>query len=405
MPRLWTKNFTIITVGTVISMLGSAVASFAIGLLIYEKTNSTFLYSLFFVCGMIPNVLVPMFAGPYLDKFSRKKAIVALDYISGFVFLLITFLLAADYFNYFVYLFLGVGFGVISSIYHVAYESFYPSLITEGNFSKAYSISSMIWPICNSIMVPIAATAQQTFGFVPLFAFNAISYFIAATLEIFIDYKEEHLQKEGESFHFVEEFKAGIGYLKEERALWHVTTYFAITMFAYGVSQTLQLPFFSSRPDLGVTKYSFVVSMSTMGRFLGGFFHYHVKFAKEQKFKIAFAVYIAISLIEMVFYRSPYPLMVALFFVSGALSVTSFNIRISATQSYVPNEKRARFNSIFMVITTFGTVLGQMLGGVLGEILFIPDIIFYVMLLNIVGAFALIYRNRATVKKLYNRSV
>ncbi|MGL5977623.1 MAG: MFS transporter, partial [Erysipelotrichaceae bacterium] len=390
----------------IVSMLGSAVANFAIGLLIFERTDSTFLYSLFFVMTMIPNVLVPMLVGPYLDTFSRKKAIVFLDYCSGVGFLIITILLSFNYFNYIVYLLIGVGIGTISSMYHVAYESFYPELISEGNFSKAYSISSMIWPICNSVMVPIAAMAQQTFGFVPLFAFNAISYFVAATMEIFIDHEEAHVSNSAkENFHFKQEFKEGVQYLKSEKALWNVTKYFAITMFAYGVSSTLQLPFFSGRADLGVTKYSFVVSISTIGRFIGGGIHYIYKYPVDKKFNIAMVVYVLIALIEMVFFRSTYPVMIVLFFFSGLLSVTSFNIRISATQSYVPNEKRARFNSIFMVFTTLGTVCGQLVGGVLGEVLFIPDIIFFVMLFNIWGAFYIVYRNRAVIKRLYNRSV
>ena len=34
--------------------------------------------------------------------------------------------------------------GTINSVYMVAYESFYPMLITEGNYSKAYSIASVL---------------------------------------------------------------------------------------------------------------------------------------------------------------------------------------------------------------------------------------------------------------------
>ncbi len=37
----------------------------------------------------------------------------------------------------------------------------------------------------------------------------------------------------------------------------------------------------------------------------------------------------------------------ALMFINGFLAVNSYNIRISATQSYVPNELRGRFNGVF----------------------------------------------------------
>ena len=43
---LWTKDFTILTIGSVISMIGSSLSGFAIGLLALDETESTFLYAL-----------------------------------------------------------------------------------------------------------------------------------------------------------------------------------------------------------------------------------------------------------------------------------------------------------------------------------------------------------------------
>ncbi len=54
--KLWTKDFSIITWGTVISMLGNAVSSFSLGLLVYDNTESTLLYALFFVAVFLPQL-------------------------------------------------------------------------------------------------------------------------------------------------------------------------------------------------------------------------------------------------------------------------------------------------------------------------------------------------------------
>ena len=45
-PTLWTKNFTILSLGTVVSTLGNAVSGFAISLLVLDYTGSTLLYTL-----------------------------------------------------------------------------------------------------------------------------------------------------------------------------------------------------------------------------------------------------------------------------------------------------------------------------------------------------------------------
>ena len=77
--KLWSKDFTILTLGTVVSMLGNAVAGFAIGLLVLDKTESVMLYALFMICYGLPRIVLPMVAGPYLDRFSRKRLIYTLD--------------------------------------------------------------------------------------------------------------------------------------------------------------------------------------------------------------------------------------------------------------------------------------------------------------------------------------
>ena len=44
---LWTKDFTIITIGSVVSMLGSALSGFAMSLLVLDYTKSTFMFALY----------------------------------------------------------------------------------------------------------------------------------------------------------------------------------------------------------------------------------------------------------------------------------------------------------------------------------------------------------------------
>lgn len=54
---LWTKNFTIITLGTFASIIGGAAMNLALSLLILEETASTWLSGIFAACSLIPSVL------------------------------------------------------------------------------------------------------------------------------------------------------------------------------------------------------------------------------------------------------------------------------------------------------------------------------------------------------------
>ena len=137
---LWTRDFTIITLGSVISMFGNAMSGFALSLLVLDYTGSTLLYSIYIVLFTLPQIIMPVLFGAWMDRFSRKKTIYTLDFISAGIYALAGFLLSKGWFS-FPFLAAGVFIvGSINSVYMVAFQSFYPLLITKGNYQKAYSI-------------------------------------------------------------------------------------------------------------------------------------------------------------------------------------------------------------------------------------------------------------------------
>ena len=79
--KLWTRDFTIITLGSVISMLGNSMSGFALSLLVLDYTGSNLLYAIYVATFTLPQVVMPIFSGAILDRFSRKKTI----YIFHFV--------------------------------------------------------------------------------------------------------------------------------------------------------------------------------------------------------------------------------------------------------------------------------------------------------------------------------
>ena len=295
---LWTRNFTILTLGTVVSMLGNAISGFALSLLILDYTGSTLLYAIFMVVYNLPKIIMPSIAGPYLDRFSRTKAIWTLDYLSAALYLVIFFLLRGGLFNYALLLGLCIVIGTIDSVYLVAYDSLYPMLISEGNYAKAYSISSMIYPL-SALMVPIASWCYEHVGLTPLFLFNAATFAIAATFETQIRVKETQVSTTKEPYslsRYKDDFKQGIAYLKQEKGLLVITAYFVVSMMVGNGSGTLILPYFKSQESLGVMTYTWVMGCSVLGRLVGGAVHYRFRYPTAKKFAIALFVYIVSAL-------------------------------------------------------------------------------------------------------------
>ena len=415
LQKLWTYDFTVITIGSLISMVGSSMAGFSISLLVLDYTGSTFLYMLFNVCYQLPLLFMPLIAGPYLDRMSRKKVIYWLDFLSAGLFFLMFLVLRAGWFSYLFLLASNTFYGAINSVYAVAYDSFYPNLITEGNSQRAYAVSSMLWPLA-SIMMPVAAAVYEALGSaVPIFAANAACFFLAACFERTIRCRETHMasapppDSAGKLRQYARDFREGLAYIRGEKGLLCIALYFTALNLCSG-ADNLILPFFRSHPQrfaawpvAAVTLYAIVSNFEVAGRLVGGMVQYKVRIPPERKFLAALAAYAAIDAIGSLRLFLPIPLMAAAFFVQGMLGVTSYTIRTTATQAYVPDTMRARFNGAFQMMTSLGTVAGSLLVGTLAEVFPERAVIVGIYAVVLLSVYLFIYRGRAHVADGYNR--
>ena len=411
-PRpLWTRDFTIITLGSVVSMLGNALSGFAMSLMVLDISKSTLLYAIYIAMYTLPQLFMPIVSGAILDRFSRKKTIYSLDFLSAFLYALMAAILATGWFSFpffAVYCFL---LGSIQSTYMVAYESFYPLLISEGNFQKAYSIASVLETF-SAVMVPVSAFLYRKIGLSPLLAVNALCFLIAAIMETQIRADERYLVTQREtrdhelkaSKQMLRDIREGFAYLRSEKGLLAIAVYFAFSAITGGVSTVIVLPWFKSVYENGEYLYMLVWGMALLGRAIGGMVHYRVNIPPQYRYRTALAVYIVISVLEGVYLFTPIPVMMALCFIVGIGGITSYTIRISATQSYVPDERKGRFNGAFNMISTAGALLGEVLAG--GLTLLLPErvVLLGAMLLCALAAIVFIGGGREHVAYIYNRT-
>lgn len=406
MRKLWTRDFTILTFGSVVSVFGNTLSGFAINLMVLEYSQSVFLFVLYMVIYNIPKIIVPILAGPLLDSFSRRKTIYTMDFIAAALYITLFFILRGGYFSYVFLLIMSIALGTVDSGYIVAYESLYPLLVSEGNFRKAYSVSSFIMPL-SAVMLPIATLLYNSVGIGPIFIASASAFFVAACLETRIQVDESHLRKKPEKYslrEFKTSFLEGVSYIKAEKGLLVITSYFFISTLT-GSCSSLLLPYFTETPPLSAMIYSLVMGCTVVGRFIGGAVQYKIDYPKEKKFTIALVVYITISLLEMSLLFTPVYIMVFINFFVGLLAVTSYNIRISTTQSYVPNEKRARFNGAFQMFMNAGMIIGQLIAGGVADHVPIRAVYVSFNAVSLVAAFAIMWRGRNHVKPIYNQVV
>ena len=95
--------------------------------------------------------------------------------------------------------------------------------------------------------------------------------------------------------------------------------------------------------------------------------------------------------------------MMALCFLVGIGGVTTYTIRISAMQSYIPDERKGRVTGAFNMLVMLGAFLGEAIGGLASELIGERMIIMIAMLIQAALAVVIIGGNKAAISEIYNR--
>lgn len=80
-PRL--RTFLFVWFGQLVSLVGSGLTSFALGIWVYERTGSATEFALISVFAVLPGIVVSPVAGVLVDRYDRRKIMILSDTVAG----------------------------------------------------------------------------------------------------------------------------------------------------------------------------------------------------------------------------------------------------------------------------------------------------------------------------------
>lgn len=400
---LWTKNFTLLIIATILGGIGGIAGNFAMSFLVYDETGSTLASALIVAVAFIPGFIIPVFAAPYMDRLPRKFFLVGGDLVNGFLYTLAGIYLLKMPFSYVGYLGFSLLLQSLGSFDMLAYNSIYPNLITEGMEQKGYAVSSMVYPVLMVIMMPISAWLLDTIGVAWILIFQGGLSMMGACIESGIKIHEEK-RMDGGKFSFNQwkmDINDALQFMKKEKGIAYSYLY---TGFAGGIANgagPIMIAFFRTAPGFTVAMYSFFSVAECIGRAIGGLFHYNLKIKNEKKFNLCFFIYEFYDLMDACILFLPYPLMLLNRAICGFLGCNSASLREAAIQSYIPDEYRAR-------VIAFSDILFFAMGGILSLVIgALGEILDYKLCLLVCGvsgmvvSYLTIWRQRKYTRKIF----
>ncbi len=238
----YNRNFSIFTLGLLISGLGTQIYNFAIGLYVLKITGSSVNFSLTLIFSMLPQIILSPIAGNIADKISRKKMLVTMDYLCGITLIIVYFFSKTNSLSLILIYFTSFLLSSFNAFFMVNIESCIPNLVTKDKILKLNSIYSMIISLVRIAGPLLGGVCFGFFSIYSIIIFNAISFIFSATLELFFDInKKEIIKDKNKSFFY--NLKEGLSYFVNNKILFYITIYAMLVNF-FSVNLSVALPYY-----------------------------------------------------------------------------------------------------------------------------------------------------------------
>ena len=216
------RNFQLLFTGNLVSQIGQAFFSFAMGWYILTLTSSPFQAGVFIaVNGLIQTVLVP-FLSVYADRWHKGRILFATDLARGLSILLSGWLIFQISDPSLIILVL-YGNAIIMAISHAFFSpaamAIVPEIVGDENLREAMSLNSFVNSIQQLVGVLLAGVFYALIGIFGIFIYTGISFILSAISELFIQLNHQKSQEKSTFAAYQKDLKFGLKYLLKTTGL------------------------------------------------------------------------------------------------------------------------------------------------------------------------------------------
>ncbi|MGG0718139.1 MFS transporter [Robertmurraya massiliosenegalensis] len=364
------RKFVFLWLALAASSLGSTFATFSISWLVYEMTGSKMAMGSIWLSFMLPNIIIQMFAGPYLDRWDRKKVMIFSEWFRAAVFLIPIILLPLGLLQSWHLYLVSIAIGLAQPLFYPASMAYVADILPKDKLTKGNSIlegtgqlMTLLGPTLGGIL--ISAFSVELVLFVLISALG-----IAGVLLMMNPSSKKEKVEQRESW-FVQ-FKEGLQFFRIYPVLFWVGVMMMFINFSSGAAQPMFLPYITD--ELGGTafQYGLFTSAFSLGMVGGSLLTGTLKEPKNRK-RVMLGSLFMNGLFLLGLAWTPYYWVALVFSFGQGLFAIIFNINNTTLyQQRVPDHLRGRVFSVRILLAQAGIPFGAALGGVFAEVFSIP---------------------------------
>jgi MFS transporter, DHA3 family, macrolide efflux protein len=244
LPRSGMATFTTIWFGQLVSLLGSGLTGFGLGVWLYERTGSVTLFALNTLCYVLPQTLFSPFAGALVDRWDRRRAMILSDAGAGLSTLFLAVLLYTGRLEiWHVYVATAVN-ALFATFQWPAYSAATTLLVPRRHLGRASGMTQAAEAISQLVTPALAGLLLVVIGLKGIMLIDFATFAFAALTLLVVRIPRPETSAEGAESKgsLLREAAFGWKYIRARPGLLGLLLFFATINFLGGMTNPLLIP-------------------------------------------------------------------------------------------------------------------------------------------------------------------
>jgi DHA3 family macrolide efflux protein-like MFS transporter len=260
------RTFSVIWLGQLVSSLGSGLTGFALPVWVYERTGSAEAFGLLFFAATAPTVLLSPVAGALVDRWDRRRVLLASDALSALMTLGIALLLYTGAFRLWHLVLLSGLSSALATFQMPAFTASVGMLVPQRHFARASGMMQTSEAVTGILTPLVAGVLVTTVGLWGILAIDVVTFLIAVATLAAVRIPNPPPSPEPRRG-LLREAHDGWMFVRARPAMLALLIYFPIINLGQGMVNPLFQPMvlsFANAAELGA-----VVSIASVGMLVG----------------------------------------------------------------------------------------------------------------------------------------
>ena len=234
------RNFTFLWLGQLVSTIGSSLATLAASILVFRLTGSALSVGLMLMATAAPSLVVGLIAGVFVDRFDRKRIMIAADLLRGGLVVLIPILIPYNIVWLYVIIMLT---SAIGQFFEPAHASVLPEIASDEELAAANSFIAISSFGSTAIGFAASGLIAAQFGIEWAFYLDGLSFVLSALFIYLVRIQPTVAKGRATVKTVVRNLRSGLSFLFENPILKSLYLVSLPVFLSFGLWNSLLLPF------------------------------------------------------------------------------------------------------------------------------------------------------------------